>query len=66
VVDEFVSGRELSSAFYAEVVSRAVAYSAGLAQLADPAPRAATALRAAARNYSRALDQLSHEAGLAA
>jgi hypothetical protein len=38
----------------------------GLAQLADPDPPAATALRTAARNYSRALDQLSQEAGLAA
>jgi hypothetical protein len=38
----------------------------GLAQLADPDPPAATALRTAARNYSRALDQLSQQAGLAA
>jgi len=38
----------------------------GLAQLADPDPPAPTALRTAARNYSRALDQLSEEAGLAA
>jgi hypothetical protein len=38
----------------------------GLAQLADPDPPAATALRTAARNYRRALDQLSQEAGLAA
>jgi hypothetical protein len=38
----------------------------GLAQLAGPDPPAATALRTAARNNSRALDQLSQEAGLAA
>ncbi|MGD9525602.1 MAG: hypothetical protein AB7V44_02315 [Pseudonocardia sp.] len=37
----------------------------GLAQLADPDPPTTTALRTAARNYSRALDQLSREAGLA-
>ena len=38
----------------------------GLAQLTDPDPPAPTALRTAARNYSRALDQFSREAGLAA
>jgi hypothetical protein len=38
----------------------------GLAQLADPDPPAPSTLRTAARNYSRALDQLSQEAGLAA
>jgi hypothetical protein len=38
----------------------------GLAQLTDPTPPAPTALRAAARNYQRALDQLTQEAGLAA
>ena len=38
----------------------------GLAQLTDPDPPTPTPLRAAARNYSRALDQLSQEAGLAA
>jgi hypothetical protein len=38
----------------------------GLAQLTDPQPPAPTALRAAARNYQRALDQLAREAGLAA
>jgi hypothetical protein len=38
----------------------------GLAQLADPKPPAPTALRTAARNYQRALDQLTQEAGLAA
>ena len=38
----------------------------GLAQLTDPDPPAPTALRAAARNYSRALDRLNQEAGLAA
>jgi hypothetical protein len=38
----------------------------GLAQLTDPAPPAPTALRTAARNYQRALDQLTQEAGLAA
>ena len=38
----------------------------GLAQLTDPDPPAPTTLRTAARNYSRALDQLSQEAGLAA
>jgi hypothetical protein len=38
----------------------------GLAQLTDPEPPAPTALRAAARNYQRALDQLTQEAGLAA
>jgi hypothetical protein len=38
----------------------------GLAQLTDPAPPAPSALRAAARNYQRALDQLTQEAGLAA
>jgi hypothetical protein len=37
-----------------------------LAQLTDPDPPAPTALRTAARNYSRALDQLSQEAELAA
>jgi len=38
----------------------------GLAQLADPKPPAPTALRTAARNYQRALAQLTQEAGLAA
>jgi hypothetical protein len=38
----------------------------GRAQLTDPAPPAPTALRTAARNYQRALDQLTQEAGLAA
>ena len=38
----------------------------GLAQLTDPDPPASTALRTAARSYSRALDQLSQQAGLAA
>ena len=38
----------------------------GLAQLTDPKPPAPTALRTAARNYQRALDQLTQEAGLAA
>jgi hypothetical protein len=38
----------------------------GLAQLTDPAPPAPSALRTAARNYQRALDQLAQEAGLAA
>jgi hypothetical protein len=38
----------------------------GLAQLTDPAPPVPTALRTAARNYQHALDQLTHEAGLAA
>ena len=37
----------------------------GLAQLTDPDPPAPTALRTA-HNYSRALDQFSREAGLAA
>jgi hypothetical protein len=38
----------------------------GLAQLTDPAPPAPTQLRTAARDYQRALDQLTQEAGLAA
>jgi hypothetical protein len=38
----------------------------GLAQLADPDPPAPSILRTAARNYSRALDQLTQQAGLAA
>jgi hypothetical protein len=38
----------------------------GLAQLTDPNPPAPTALRTAARDYQRALDQLTEEAGLAA
>ena len=38
----------------------------GLAQLTHPAPSAPTALRTAARNYQRALDQLTQQAGLAA
>ena len=38
----------------------------GLAQLTDPDPPAPTTLRTAARNYQRALDQLTQEAGLAA
>jgi hypothetical protein len=38
----------------------------GLAHLTDPDPPAPSALRAAARNYRRALDQLTQEAGLAA
>ena len=36
-----------------------------LAHLADPDPPTPTALRTAARNYSRALDQFSQEAALA-
>jgi hypothetical protein len=38
----------------------------GLAHLTDPDPPAPSTLRTAARNYSRALNQLSKEAGLAA
>jgi hypothetical protein len=38
----------------------------GLAQLTDPDPPAPSILRTAARNYQRALDQLTQEAGLAA
>ena len=38
----------------------------GLAQLADPDPPTPTTLRTAARNYQRALNQLTQEAGLAA
>jgi len=38
----------------------------GLAQLTDPDPPAPTTLRTAARNYQRALNQLTQEAGLAA
>ncbi len=38
----------------------------GLAQLTDPQPPAPTALRTAARNYQRALDQLTQETGPAA
>ena len=38
----------------------------GLAQLTDPAPPAPSALRTAARNYQRALDQLTQETELAA
>jgi hypothetical protein len=38
----------------------------GLAQLADPHPPAPSPLRTAARNYSRALDQLTQDVGLAA
>ena len=38
----------------------------GLAQLTDPDPPMPTALRAAARNYQHALDQLTRQAGLAA
>jgi hypothetical protein len=38
----------------------------GTAQLADPDPPARTPLRAAARAYDTALDELTHQAGLAA
>jgi hypothetical protein len=38
----------------------------GTAQLADPDPPAPTPLRAAARAYNTALDDLTHQAGLAA
>ena len=38
----------------------------GLAQLTDPNPPTPTTLRAAANAYQHALDQLTHEAGLAA
>jgi hypothetical protein len=38
----------------------------GLGQLADPDPPASSALRIAAHNYSRALDQLTQHTGLAA
>jgi hypothetical protein len=38
----------------------------GLAQLTDPDPPAPRTLRTAARNYQRALDQLTQEAGFAA
>jgi hypothetical protein len=38
----------------------------GLAQLTDPDPPTPSTLRTAARNYQRALDQLTEEAGLAA
>jgi hypothetical protein len=37
----------------------------GLAHLNDPDPPAPSTLRTAAGNYWRALDQLTHEAGLA-
>ena len=38
----------------------------GLAQLTDPSPPAPTRLRAAARAYEASLDDLTHQAGLAA
>jgi len=38
----------------------------GLAQLADPEPPSPSPLRTAARHYRHAIDQLTHEAGLAA
>src|SRR3954451_19495602 len=38
----------------------------GLAQLTDPEPPAPSRLRTAARNYEQAIDQLIHDAGLAA
>jgi hypothetical protein len=38
----------------------------GLAQLTDPTPPTPSTLRTAARNYQRALDELTQEAGLAA
>jgi hypothetical protein len=38
----------------------------GLAQITDPSPPASTALRAADRAYQDALDDLTHQAGLAA
>jgi len=38
----------------------------GLAQLTDPDPPTPSTLRTAARNYQRALDQLTHQAGFAA
>lgn len=38
----------------------------GLAQLTDPAPPAPGSLRTAARNYQRALDEFTQEAGFAA
>jgi hypothetical protein len=38
----------------------------GLAQLTDPAPQHPSTLRTAARDYQRALDQLTQEAGFAA
>jgi hypothetical protein len=38
----------------------------GLAQLTDPDPPTPSTLRAAARNYQRALDELTREAGFAA
>ena len=39
---------------------------AGLAQITDPSPPAPTALRAADRAYQAAIDDLTHQAGLAA
>jgi hypothetical protein len=38
----------------------------GLAQLTDPDPPSPSTLRTAARNYRRALDQHTQEAGFAA
>jgi hypothetical protein len=38
----------------------------GLAQLTDPDPPMPNVLRTAARNYQRALDQLTQHVGLAA
>ena len=38
----------------------------GLAHLTDPDPPEPSTLRTAARNYRRALDQLTQDAGLAA
>jgi len=38
----------------------------GLAQLTDPSPPASTRLRAAARAYDAAIDDLTRHAGLAA
>jgi hypothetical protein len=38
----------------------------GLAHLTDPDPPEPSTLRTAARNYRRALDQLTQETGLAA
>jgi hypothetical protein len=38
----------------------------GLAQFTDPDPSAPSTLRTAARNYQRAFDQLTQQAGFAA
>jgi hypothetical protein len=58
--------RDAEGTAYPWIVKATRLLQPGLAQLTDPDPPTPSTLRTAARNYQRALDQLTQEAGFAA